>query len=326
MPRKRKPPFLSPAVMRRAFQARLLSVDASAIRVLSVQVERLGGFEDRSFRLRYRLMLRLRSGQQRSIRLRGSCELDDETRRQSYVIMKYLWRHGFHSGAYQVARPVTFFYRWRLLVYEEASGTPLDRYLRRGSARHTVIEQSARWLVALHHHSPRTLKTAHSRANRKLYWQKALKILSRAVGSDKQRLVRAVKKTMAFEDRLAAHRGRVLVHHDFHPGNILISRNTVRVVDFTESRLSDPLVDVATFVAQLDLQLFDIPSAHVRGWQKIFVDTYAKHAKHVSLTNRRAQKIFSFMRYRIALQSYIGEYLLGNPNPRNQQVILDAKW
>mgnify|MGYP000747597646 CR=1 FL=1 len=103
--KRSRQPWLSPSVMRRAFQSRLLSVDPHARRVLRVEVERLGGFEDKSFTLRYRLTLKMRSGRERRLVLRGSSEEKDQTRRQAYVIMRYLWLHGFAEGPAQVARP-----------------------------------------------------------------------------------------------------------------------------------------------------------------------------------------------------------------------------
>lgn len=321
MPGKARPQFLSAAVMRRALQARLLSVHPHAQRLVRVRVQRLGGFEDRSFKLRYTLFLRLKSGQSKTIRLRGSSERQDQTRRQAYVIMKYLWRHGFDHGSWQIARPVTFYQRWRLLLYEEAAGVPLTKTLRRGyQLGLRSMDDAAEWLYQLHRHSPRTVPLVYSRIGRKQYWRNALALLVPERSQASAALRRNIHRVMAFEDRLSSARYRVLVHHDFHPANILRAASGLRVVDFTESRLSHPLVDVATFVTQLELLLAKtIPADHLAGWQERFLETYRRRTK-VNYTSPLARRIFRFILYRIELQRQVAAQLFGNPAARRREL------
>ncbi|MBI2985029.1 MAG: aminoglycoside phosphotransferase family protein [Candidatus Kerfeldbacteria bacterium] len=314
--------------MRRAFQARLLSVDPRARRVLRVRVERLGGYMNRSWRLRYTLTLLLRSGRRRQRILRGSSELQDETRRQAYVIMKFLWRHGFDTGPLQIARPVTFFWRWKLLVYEQVAGATLASLLRRQPERvDRHLEAVAKWLVRLHHHSPRTIRLVYNSAGRAQYWRSALDILRGPDSVAVAGLQQTIERVMRFEHALARSRRRVLVHHDFHPGNILITPRSLRVVDFAESRLSHPLIDVAAFFVQLELQAGStVPTTTVVRWQQHFLAAYHGGAPNVRLTGALAERLFRFVRFRVALQSYLGVYLLGRPYSPLRQAILAGVW
>jgi len=325
-PKGKRPPFLSVAVMRRAFQARLLSVHPRAVRVMKVAIVRLGGFEDRSHKLRYTLRLRLRSGQARSLRLRASSEAQDQTRRQAYVLMKYLWRHGFDRGPWQITRPVTFFKRWRLLVYEEAAGTPLIMALRHGyQSGLTSMDMAAAWLHRLHQHSPRTVPLVYSRIGRKQYWRNALALLAPERSQASAALRGNIRRVMAFEDRLSSARQRVFVHHDFHPGNILRFAGGLRVVDFTESRLSHPLIDVATFVTQLELLFASaIPPDRLAGWQERFLETYRRRT-NISYTSPLARRIFRFVLYRIDLQRQVAAQLFGDPAAR-RDALATVQW
>jgi aminoglycoside phosphotransferase (APT) family kinase protein len=305
-----------------------LSVDPNAKRVVRVKVERLGGFEDKSFTLRYRLTLKMRSGRQRQMVLRGSCEVKDQTRRQAYVIMRYLWLHGFADGPSQVARPVTFFYHWKLLVYEECPGATLLTVLRRrGVKARPYLEHAAIWLAKLHTHSPRTLSLAYNQAGRKQYWQMALRLLSSAGQKESKLLRRNIERVMRLEDALAASAHRRLVHHDFHLNNILVTPDVVRAVDFTESRLSSPLVDVATFIAQLELLLYpSVSMSTIAAWQKIFLQAYHRKQPGIQLNTPAAKKIVRFIRFRIALQSFVAAYLFGRREGPLKEAALETSW
>lgn len=328
MKRPKQPPFLSPAVMRRAFQARLLSVDPQARRVTRVAIQYIGGFEDKSYKIRYRLSLLMRGGQRRQLIVRGSSEWADQTRRQAYVIMRYLWLHGFSSGPWQIARPITFFLRWRLLVYQESLGVNLLTVLRRPRVQAgPYLERAAEWLAHLHAHSPRTLRLAYNQAGRKHYWLMALNVLSTVDEREAAALRRSIDGVMKFEDVLAGGQNRVLVHHDFHLANILVLPQTIRVVDFTESRLSSPIIDVAAFCIQLELLLStQVRLDKITQWQKIFLRAYQRRAPDVNLDSPAAKRIIRFVRYRIALQSFVGSYLFGQPAGRLKQTILSTHW
>lgn len=315
--------------MRRAFQARLLSVDRNARWVERVSVVRIGGFERQSYKLRYHLTLRMKTGQRRVLILRGSAEAQDETRRQAYVIMKYLWLHGFDQGLNQIARPITFFWRWKLLIYAEVPGPTLAVVLRRVPQNAPrLLNRTAVWLAALHQRSPRNIRLGYNQSGRKRYWQMALSALPLEHLPSAMSIRQGIASVMAFEDRLARQRYRILAHHDFHPGNVLVAPRTIRVVDFTESRLSDPLVDLATFIAQLDFQFRQSPVAsRIDAWQKIFLHAYQRaSSRPVHWSSARSQRIYHFLRYRIALQTFLGSYLFSQPPGELAQSILSTPW
>lgn len=320
-------PFLSAVTMRRAFNARLLSLAPTGKDVLRVEPERIGGFEDRSYKLRYIANVRYPRGPRKLI-LRGSLEKNDDTRRQAYEIMKYLWRNAFDHGPLQIARPVTFFQRWKLLVYEEAPGEPLSAL----AARHPKtagksLVQAAQWLAKLHQLRPRQLSKAFSHRDRARYWRQALSVLQRSSSKELSDLRATVKRVLKFEDRLARLPGGRLVHHDFHPGNIIVDRNTMRVVDFTESRISHPLVDVGSFLAQLDYQMSaQVPPIALAEWKKVFLRAYHRSAPRVTVKGMSEEKIFQFMRFRIALQTYIGLYLVGQHEGPFKRVVERSVW
>ena len=320
--------FLKPAVMRRALQARLLSVSPEAKRIIRVEIQRIGGFEDKSYKIRYRLTLLMKSGVKKQMVIRGTVEAADDTRRQAYVIMRFLWLHGFAHGPYQITRPITFFQRWKLLLYEESPGYNLLVALPRSGAKAgAMIEKTAIWLAELHRHSPRNLALAYTKAGRKHYWYMALEALKTMPGHESEAIKRKISSVMRFEDTLATDRHRVLVHHDYHLANILSSGQKICVVDFTEARLSSPLVDVATFFVQLELQLLPkVSTEKIQQWQKLFLKTYTKKMPGVRVNSLAAQRIFRFIRFRIALQSFVASYLFGDYDSPLKEKILGAGW
>lgn len=313
--------------MRRALQGRLLSVDHRAGQITKVDVERVGGFAKKSFLLRYHLTLRGRDRAKQKMVLRGSYEAQDQTRRQAYEIMKYLWRHGFDRGPSQIARPVTFYYHWKLLVYQEAAGQPLGQVLRlQPRQAKLLLNRTAAWLSRLHQQRPSRLYSAYDSSGRKQYWQAALESLKTIPRASAVGLGQMVRQVMREEDRLAHSPHRVLVHHDFHPDNVLVSSTAIRVVDFTESRLSDRLVDVATMVHQLEFQLSNhFQPKTIGAWQDYFMTAYQRHSG-VSVKNKHAQRLMDFIRFRVALQSLVGSAVFGQPSSMMARIVLRSPW
>ncbi len=305
-----------------------MSLAPDARRVTGVEAHRLGGFEDRSYRLRYVVHTQDRRGRAHVVHLRGSSERNDDTRRQAYVIMKYLWLHGFRAGPFRVARPVTFFDRWHLLIYEEAAGHPLHHLLRQHPHRATTyLRQAAAWLARLHQLAPPVLARVNGQRRRQRYWLNALDLLSSMPTREVAAMRRSIQQIMRFENKLAISPQRTLVHHDFHPGNLIFGQDAIRVVDFTDSRLSHPVVDVATFVTQLELQLSGmVPPAVLERWQKTFLSAYRVLRPSLRLKSAASQRVFRFIRYRIAVQSYLGNYLLGRREGQLKETIMTHHW
>lgn len=324
--RLKRPAFLSPVTMRRALQARLLSVDARARLIRKVTVERLGGFEDRSHKLRYHLWLRMSDHTIKRVVIRGTIEVQDETRRQAYEIMKFLWLHGFDRGPFQIPRPITFFRRWKLLLYQEAPGKSALDFLARRHQTEKIMALSGQWLAELHRHSPRTIRLAYNHRGRQHYWRAVLGLLTKEHEPDFILLRRGIQRIKHFEDRLARGRGRVLVHHDFHPGNIILSGQTLRVIDFSESRLSHPLIDIASFMIQLEMLLGrHVPQSIIKRWQHSFFRAYqGRTRKRLSLQGSSAQEIFNLMRFRLAFQAFVGAYVAGQKDSFWRREILQS--
>jgi len=105
---------------------------------------------------------------------------------------------------------------------------------------------------------------------------------------------------------------RRIVHHDLHPQNILVGKGGIVILDFTEARLSHPLVDVATSVIQWGLQGRALRWRSIAAQQRLIWKTYKSFApRDVSLTDFRF--IQNHVWQRIGLQRLVGAILEHRP-------------
>lgn len=296
-------PWLSPAAVRRVLSPLVKRIDPQAARLVSLTAERVGGFADRSYQLRYVVTVADAAGRLRRRTVRGSIERGDETRRQAFSVLTYLKRNRFPTASLTMTSPITYVPAWKMLVYLEARGQPLALLLRRGRSATTAVQLAARWLARLHQFRPRRVFFVYDHVGRRRYWQRAKRVLRLGPAADWPWLSQAVRDVLAVEDRLAKFRGRVLVHHDFHPGNILINGRVACGLDFTESRLAHPMIDVASWLAQIESQYRTTVSARVRQrWAGVFLRTYRRHTPPSWSVGAGPDAIKRFIAFRVRLQ------------------------
>ena len=143
-----------------------------------------------------------------------------------------------------------YFADCKILVQENARGTLLMKHLARGDRiGATRMRRAAHWLAKLHA-LPGVmdgLEPYEDETTAIARFTSGLADRCPEMTSDLGALGRALA------EKFAAHAdcARVIVHGDFHPENIFVTRHGACVIDFDQIGLSDPARDPGYFIAQM---------------------------------------------------------------------------
>jgi len=257
-------------------------------------------------------------GKQKKI-LRGTAK-KDQSKKNVWEIMNFLYKKGFDRGKLTIAKPIDFLKDINLLLYEEADGLPFAFIIENGdySQIEKDLKRIAQWLVKLH-----SLKIQKIKFKKAIFLQSKgyLKIFKKA-----ERFMPELKSDLkslpdlTFIDNLWK-KEKTLIHNDFYPGNIILKRNIVCGVDFDRACLGPPLMDVATLCGALEfpkeIWALSLSKKEVLSLQKGFFENYCKLRK---IDPRENKKIFQAFLVKIFLDqvAYFSEFAIAGWNFMNE--------
>lgn len=308
----RSPAFLNPLKLTVALRPHLPRHCWSEPNLPSLQLERIGGFYNRSYTLRLRLA-RESSGLHRATILRASNDFHDHTRRQAYQLLVWLRDHGWSRGKHTVPEPVMYSPAWRMLIYHEAPGQMLlPAIIQHPASAGRLIKSCAQALAKLHQARPAKISWNYRLSTAANYWRRLYLALPKGWPLPRQRVLAAIRWLVPEECWWSNFRP-TLVHHDFHPGNIIAQAGgRLVLLDFTESRLTCPLVDVATFTVQLELMFGRrFPQTTITRWRDLFWESYVRHQPYWRRKTALYQRAQEYVRRRINLQRCLGAWAAG---------------
>lgn len=183
----------------------------------------------------------------------------DSSRKFAFAKLNYLYQHGFSSGKYLVTRPLFYLEDNLAFVYEASIGHRLfsffknDEYLNLANA----MDLAATWLKKLHQ-----LKTDETfvwpqfsinnvGASIKNFLPDILE-QDLSMGTRVEKILSSIKKYEAQFDKKSKF---CLVYGDYHPENVILTSleaKQIKMIDFTDVALGDPMVDIGSFLQQLD--------------------------------------------------------------------------
>jgi len=203
-----------------------------------VRYKRLGGLGNEGFKLEVRDGRRIRRYavklyQGRNARLKAEKEL---------ALFRLMPRHGLRAPRIALVDLEGEFAGRPLLAWEWVEGVTAEKVLERKKSRVTAARALGAALARLHsipleELSPRLFGRGES------FWRseaEALRLLARLAGP-RGRVASKVARTL---EELRVERP-ALVHGDYNPGNVLMARDGVYIIDFEDARVGDPVFDVA---------------------------------------------------------------------------------
>ncbi len=182
----------------------------------------------------------------------------------------------------EVPKPLGMVLDLSMLVYLPVEGTALDEVLF-GPEAVEAVSRTAEWLDALHAASlplDRKLQPATEVVNLQAW----AALVGRTHPSEGTRAARLAADLEATASRLPMT-GETVIHKDFHYKHVLVEEPGlgVRVIDFDEVRLGDPMYDVAHFSAHLRLLACRNPrhAGSIAALEGTFLDVYAEQSGRV---------------------------------------------
>ena len=243
----------SPETMAELFNARLsddLNVLHCRPRVLK---NRLGSRQVVSYRLK---IANGHRGKMKTIKLIGKRYANGAEGERAYLNTLRLWEAGFGDDSrLRIPKPLSYFADCKILVQEVARGTLLMKHLSRGDhIGATRMRRVAHWLAKLH-----TLDGVIGGLESYENEATAIERFTSGLGERCPEMAPDLTQLgRALSEKFAAHSGgaRVIVHGDFHPEDIFVTRHGASVIDFDQIGLSDPARDPGYFIAQMRATAF----------------------------------------------------------------------
>lgn len=215
----------------------------------------------------------------------------DEPRLNSFEALTFLWQNGFNKGNLTIPKPLFYSSDFNAFFYQGIEGKNLYQYIREKdiSAVKSITVKTAAWFAKLHH-----LSAIASKA-------KNFNPLNSAIETIIPGMANALAKVKTQEPRyfeicrqayeiinqmeknfLSSTEKRWLVHGDAHPENvIIIDKNKIGVIDFTDICLADYARDLGTFSQQLEFMMFRKigDQIEIEETKRLFLKSYFKNAK-----------------------------------------------
>jgi len=221
------------------------------------------------------------SGHINAIKIFASAHTDG-SRKKASDNAERLYSNGFSSGKYQVTRPLFYLPEQSAFFYEASVGSSFLSFLEKDPHRDfkPILQLAAGWIKKLH----------STDLADKYEWEKfdVMKIspLPRLFGDDffeKYQeygelvlwLIDEMKKLKASFDESTS---QVVIYGDYHPQNVIITKldaDTMKMIDFTDVCVGDPMADIGVFVQQFEFMTHHYyTDVEADKYKKLFIEYY----------------------------------------------------
>jgi thiamine kinase-like enzyme len=229
----------------------------------------------------------------------------DEPRLNSFEALTFLWQNGFNKENLTIPRPLFYSPDFNAFFYQGISGENLYQYIRRKDVTtvESVVVQAAAWFAKLHHLSDlaeaaKNFNPLNSRV------ETIIPGMAQALAKVKNlqpryfEICREAYERINQEEKdfLSSTEKRWLIHGDAHPENvIIINKNKIGVIDFTDICLADYARDLGAFLQQLEFMMLRKieDQLEVEKIKQLFLNSYFKNAK-ITLDDNLKKRINNY--------------------------------
>lgn len=211
-----------------------------------------------------------------------------------YYVLRMAWEHFKKSKKRAIARPLIYFQKYGLFLREFVKGETLaDDIKRTKKLRADCARQIIKWLKEFQKIRPQKgIKPAIDFYN----IEKNLAILEKrrtALAKILKKEFKIIKKQIILYQK---HFPKKLVHGDFNPLNIILTKNGLAVVDFEDAFVGDALFDIAGFCSHLlTLDELNLSRSNRLKTKKVFLKAYEKEFN--KLTPAEKERFDIYLKY-----------------------------
>ena len=183
----------------------------------------------------------------------------DGSRKAAFEKLNYLYNHGFSEGQYLVTRPLFYLEENLSFFYEASVGHRLFSFFQAGTEvdLKNALDLTAAWVKKLHQLEfdqsfpwPKFSVNNIGPSVQKFFTD--FMNHNPALGKKTREMFTSIKQQ---EQELASEFKTCLVYGDYHPENIIlisIDSKSLKMIDFTDVSLGDPMLDLGSFLQQFD--------------------------------------------------------------------------
>ncbi len=189
----------------------------------------------------------------------------DGSRVRAFYGQNYLYQHGFDQGKFLVGRPLFYLAEQYAFFYQAVLGRTLRKLIKQEIDLdfNRTLDLSAGWIKKLHSCS---IEAGHEFIKFNVREmspqpQRFIADLTAFFPEFGQRLDAAFARLSELQEKHKDLYQAVLIHGDYHPENIIFKSSEldkIKVIDFTDLALGDPMVDLGSFIQQFDFMCFEI--------------------------------------------------------------------
>ncbi len=253
-----------------------------------------------------------------------------EPRKNVYNVLRYLWNNDFSQGYLTIPHPLVYSNYYKAVFYRGVKGSHLLHYIKHkdyGIVEKVVVKTAA-WLAKLHSLPTEGIKNFNEKSNRIETAIPGKKKILEEMSHKHPEYLTLVKSIYDYlnekEKKFLRSTGkRWLIHGDAHPENVIIvGRQKIAMIDFTDFCLSDHARDLGTFLQQLEYMCLRKTGdpAFTEKVKRLFLDNYQKYfgMKITDSIKERIETYYNWTAFRTALFFLLKH----NPDPSRAEELL----
>ena len=206
----------------------------------------------------------------------------DGSRARAFYGQNYLYQNGFGQGSFLVGRPLFYLEEQYAFFYKAVLGRTLRKLITKEADLDftKVLSLSAHWIKKLHSCSLVADDKFRLFNVREMspQPQKFLDDLEGAFPEYGRNLRGIYQRLCDLQEKNKALYQPTLVHGDYHPENIIFKStepDKIKVIDFTDLAIGDPMVDLGSFIQQFDFMCFSfLDRQKINQYKVLFVEKY----------------------------------------------------
>ncbi len=186
-------------------------------------------------------------------------ERGDDLARQSYQIIKTIWLSP--NGHKLISQPLGYFPQQKLYIYEKTLGRSLADLITNKNYQTKknltpLIKKSAQTMSILHKLPTKNFSNIKFTNNYNISEQ--LNWFSNNIKKNKRfnnkKNITLLKNLLTLQAKVSRFRKNKykFIHGDFQLQNLILYRNKLKLIDFDNAEINDPLIDVGNFLNQIN--------------------------------------------------------------------------
>jgi len=223
--------------------------------------------------------------------------------RKWYQVVKILEGKNFK----EIPEIFGYLKRYNTVFYKEIEGESLQDLLSKKKIRIILklVPQIAKILKKFHSLKIKKFFIVKNKKEEKKEHRHWLFLIKKCAPKFLKRFKKIYYSLIKFKKRKAIfflkEKDYILTHGDFHFGNLILTDRKIKIIDFSESELYDPLNDVACFLSQSDSMLRYYFPKNFKNYHKKVENLFLKNYFKKGL-NKEEKKRIGFFKVRNFLQ------------------------